>query len=164
MTAKKETEKYLLRAMALCAGSEKCVSDIESKLIQWGLEQSERIKITERLVKEKFIDEERFAVAYALDKFRQNKWGRVKISSMLRSKGLKEAVIRKGLDALDENLYAETLKKLVAAQKRHVKAKSNFELRGKLIRFAVSRGFETDLVYDAVNELLEDHHGLPDEP
>jgi len=150
--------------MAICAGSEKCISEIESKLLQWGLDQSDRIKIIERLVKEKFIDEERFAVAYVQDKFRHNKWGRIKISSMLRSKGLQEDVIRKGLDALDEDFYTETLKKLVASRKRQVKAKSNFELRGKLIRFAVSRGFETDLVYDAVNELPEDDPCLPDEP
>ncbi|HRT89245.1 MAG TPA: regulatory protein RecX [Bacteroidales bacterium] len=157
MTNSKETEKFLQRAMAICAGSEKCRADIEAKLIQWGLDAGERIKIIEQLVREKFIDEERYAVAFARDKFRQNKWGRIKISAMLRMKGLGEDVIRKGLDALEENLYAETLKKLIASQKKQVRAVNNYELRGKLIRFAVSKGFETDLVYDAVNELINDN-------
>lgn len=143
--------------MAICAASEKCRADIDTKLIQWGLDAGERIKITEELVREKFIDEERYAVSFARDKFRQNKWGRIKISAMLRMKGLDESVIRKGINALEEDLYAETLKKLIASQKKQVKAVNKYELRGKLIRFAVSKGFETDLVYEVVNELINDN-------
>jgi len=157
MTNRKETEKFLRRAMAICAGSEKCRADIDAKLIQWGLDAGERIKITEELVREKFIDEERYAVSFARDKFRQNKWGRIKISAMLRMKGLDESVIRKGISAIEEDLYTETLKKLIASQKKQIKAVNNYELRGKLIRFAVSKGFETDLVCEAVNELINDN-------
>jgi len=147
MAENKKHNDALKKAMKLCAGREFCSSEIESRLEKWGIEPGEREKILKVLKKDKFIDDVRYSIAYARDKFRQNRWGKVRIAMMLKSKGIDEETIDHAVSSIDDEEYVNTLRKLVEAHKKSVKAKSSYELRGKLTRFALSRGFEPDLVY-----------------
>ena len=147
----------LERAMNTCSRSEKSVSDIEESLRKWGIESITDIrKIIETLIEGKFIDEQRFSKAYTRDKHLFNKWGRIKIKTMLRVKRIDDAIINEALDTLDEDKYKACLMSELLKKKKSVKATNIFELKGKLMRFAAGKGYEADLIYKAMDELLEE--------
>lgn len=144
----------LNRAMALCSKSEKCVHDIENKLRAWKLTSDEEDKaIIATLREEKFIDEKRYSRSYTMDKYRFNKWGKVKIRAMLRARGLSEEDIVYGTEAIDDDSYTEMIEEEMRNKLRSVKASNIFELKGKLFRFASSRGYEKEYVYDLIDRL-----------
>jgi regulatory protein len=140
------------KAMALCAGREMCNSDIRKKLISWGVTEEEAEKIIIRLINEKFIDEERYANAFVKDKFRYNKWGRIKIGAALRMKKIPDEVIRTALEIIDEEEYLKLLQSLIEKHKRTVKAKNQYDLKGKLLRHCQAKGFESHLVFELLKE------------
>jgi regulatory protein len=140
------------KAMALCAGREMCSSDIRSKLYSWGVKDDDTETILSALVQGKFIDEERYAAAFVIDKFRYNKWGKIKTGAALRMKRIPDDVIRKALDSIDNAEYLDLLKSIVEKQRKTVKAKNQYDLKGKLLRHCLSKGFESHLVYDLLNE------------
>jgi regulatory protein len=152
MNDKEPVKAALGKAMALCAGRELCISDIATKLTSWGITGKNIEIITATLVKEKFINEERFARAFANDKFRHNKWGRIKISYGLRMKKIPESIIKEAIAEIPDEKYLSVLRELIEAQKKKTSAKNSFDLKAKLARFALSRGFESYLVYDLLNE------------
>lgn len=141
----------LNKAMAMCAAREMCLSDIRSKLHSWGVKDDDAEKILAALVRGKFIDEERYAVAFVKDKFRYNKWGKIKTGQALRMKRINDEVIRKALDSIDNVEYLDLLKRIVEKQRKTVKAKNQYDLKGKLLRHCLSKGFESHLVYDLLN-------------
>jgi len=143
----------LNRAMALCAGREYCSGDIRSKLDSWGIKSDDAIKILEILVNEKFIDDIRYAEAYVKDKYRQNKWGRMKIASMLRLKKIPGNIIDSAMQTIDEDEYRQTVREVVMSHNKSVKAKNSYDLKGKLMRFGLEKGFESNLLYDIMNEI-----------
>ncbi|MDZ7738142.1 MAG: regulatory protein RecX [Bacteroidales bacterium] len=144
----------LNRAMALCSKSEKCISDIENKLRSWKLSSDEENKAIIRTLKEeKFIDEKRYARSYTMDKYRFNKWGKIKIRAMLRARGLNEEDIAYGTEAIDDDSYLQMIEEEMRNKKRSVKAAGIFELKGKLFRFASSRGYEKEHVYGLIDRL-----------
>ena len=112
-------------------------------------------KIVARLVKERFIDEERFARAFVRDKFRYNHWGRVKIELELRKKKIAQRHIEMGLEELQEEDNLNTLRELIQKKRPSVKGKNEYEIRGKLIRFALGRGFQMDDIVKVVGDLDE---------
>lgn len=147
----------LERAMNTCSRSEKAVSDIEESLKKWGVESNtDRRKIIETLIEDKFIDELRFSKAYTRDKHLFNKWGRIKIKTMLRAKRINDSIIDDALDTLDEEKYKACLMSELIKKKKSVKATNIFELKGKLMRFAAGKGYEADLIYKAMDKLLEE--------
>lgn len=138
----------LNKAMALCAEREICNSDIRRKLISWGNSNDETDKILDLLSKGKFIDEERFASAFVKDKFRYNKWGKIKITAALRIKKIPDETITNALESIDDAEYLDLLKNIIAKQKKTVRAKNLYDLKGKLLRHCLAKGFESHLVYD----------------
>jgi regulatory protein len=142
----------LSRAMSLCAHHEFCCSEIRFKIQSWGVDDNDIEKIISLLIKENFINEERFAQAYVKDKFNYNKWGKVKITSQLRAKNIPGYIISKSLDVIDNEFYIKTLKELISGHRRSVKARSQYELKAKLLRYGLSKGFESSLLYDLLNE------------
>lgn len=142
----------LNKAMAMCSKKECCRQDILEKAASWGVGREGSEKIIATLTKEKFIDEHRYASAYARDKFNYNKWGRVKIAAGLRMKSIPADLVREALEQIADDDYRQALEKLIAAQRKKVKARNQYELKGKLLRFALSRGFESWLVYEILGE------------
>lgn len=135
------------KAEVYCATSEHCISEVEGKLYQWGATKDLTQKVIGHLLEDGFIDECRYALAFVRDKYRFNAWGKMKITLSLRQKGISDDLIDKALEGIDDATYTQTLKTLLDQKSKTIKAASNYERKGKLIRFALSRGF-------SMNEIL----------
>lgn len=138
-------EEGRLFAADLCSRSEQCSSDIRRKLMRKGLSPSQIEEITEFLINNRFLSDERFAAAFAGDKVRFSGWGRNKIRYALAMKGIPRDVVRDALDSIDHKDYIDALKR-VGAQK--IKSLNIHDLadRQKFYRHMLSRGFEGELV------------------
>ncbi len=143
-------EQALARAATLCSTSEQCTSQIRQKLVRWNIGDEAQERILTRLVKERYIDEARFARAYANDKFRYNHWGPVRIDMELRHLGIASSLRSEAIGQLPQEEQTDTLKALLAQKAPAVKAKSAYERNGKLIRFALGRGFLMDDILRAL--------------
>jgi regulatory protein len=143
----------LQRAMAICAGSEHTGGDIRRKLSAWGVTSGDADEIIALLEKENFINDRRYASSYTNDRLKYNKWGKFKIASQLRMKGIPDDIIRSALDDIDEGQYVGMIKEVLASYRKTVKAKNQYDLKGKLMRFGLSRGYENHLMYDLLNDL-----------
>lgn len=141
MTEMTETEA-LSRVSAYCSTAEHCRAEIAEKLQRWGIAYDAIDRILDRLMQEKFIDEERYCRAFINDKFRFAKWGKVKIGQALQLKKIAPFVYRPYLDEIDEAEYLSILQALLATKRKSVHAENDYERNAKLIRFALSRGFE----------------------
>jgi len=142
----------LSKAMNQCSRRELCCSEVESKLETWGLQESDCQKIIDTLIHENFINEERYAQAFVKDKFNHNRWGRIKIASHLRAKYIAPGIISSALSSIDPESYRNIMKSIIDAHRRTVKAKNSYEMKAKLLRFGLSRGFESSLLYELLNE------------
>jgi regulatory protein len=143
----------LNKAMALCSKQEQCCQDILNKLKTWSINTVDSEKIIEILLKENFINETRYAAAFVKDKFKYNKWGKVKIASHLKSKKIPQEIISSSMHIIDNDLYTKSLRQLIENHRRTIKFKSNYDLKAKLLRYGLSKGFESDLLYDILNDL-----------
>ncbi len=141
----------LAKAMRFCSTKEVCKSDMVQKCHQWSVDEHVISKVIETLEKEKFIDEERYATAFVNDKFRFNKWGKLKIKAHLRAKKVDAQIVEKALGNIDDSDYYELIKQL--AQSKNIKAKNDFERKQKMLRFLSQRGFETDCIYTVLEDL-----------
>ena len=148
------TEQALNKAAALCSGSEHCTSQVREKLRQWGLSEDDAEGITSRLVAERFIDDRRFCRAYCHDRFLYSRWGRVKIRQMLRHLRLGDEEIAEGMKAIPGDDYQNFLNEALLAKDRTLHDTDPYQRKGKLVRHLLSRGFEAELVLDAVDAYL----------
>lgn len=156
-TKKAITEQdALFRVTALCAQCEQCEHSLREKMLKWGLDEEACDRIIDQLYEEKYLDELRFARAYAKDKMRYNHWGRQKIDQGMRLLRISNASRRTALEELPAEEYAEILQHILATKARQVKAESNYERNGKLIRFALGRGFEMNLIYKNLPEVEDE--------
>ncbi len=153
MTENDKNKSALSKAMAFCSKREYCKDDIRSKLKSWGVDEKGCEKILSILVNENFINEMRYCEAFTRDKFRYNKWGKVKITAHLKAKKIPAEKINEALATIDNELYVNTLKDLLAVQKKHITAKNLYDLKGKLLRYGLSKGFESNLLYDLLNDM-----------
>ena len=141
-----ESELYNIGA-SMCARTEHCSAEVRSKLLRGTDDERLVARVIARLCEEKFIDEERYARAFIHDKLRFARWGRLKIRQELWSKQVPESIYAPLLDAIDEKQYISTLRDLLKAKKKAIRAKDDFEGKAKLLRFGVSRGFEPKYIY-----------------
>jgi regulatory protein len=153
MAEEKLLKSALNKAMAICARKECCISEISNKLDSWGVDETSAGKVIFNLVKDKFIDEERYSKAFARDKFRYYKWGRLKIRAGLIQKRIPENVINTALEVIDEKEYLDQIQILITSHRKKIKAKNQYDLKGKLMRYGLSKGFESHLLYDLLNDL-----------
>ena len=143
----------LQQAAAYCSLSEKCEFDVKERLQKWSVSNTDTEKIIAQLRKNDFINNARYCTYYTRDKFKFNRWGRVKIGIMLRAKQLPEQEITNALEQIDEFEYEETLLTLLQSKLKALSYKTDYEKRGKLFRFAQSRGFEYDVIDKVVQQL-----------
>lgn len=179
-TKHRYTEKEVLQKMSyLCASAEYCKADILKKMARWEIVSNENAnedendggssneykdlignedkqtaihqRIIEQLVADRFIDEERFAHAFVRDKFRYNRWGRNRIQQELRQKGIDRNIIEDALEEIPAEDNLETLKHLISVKRPSVKGRSEYEIKTKLIRFALGRGFSMDEILKVID-------------
>lgn len=152
----KSAQQALQSLMRLCARSEKSSGDALCLMQQWQVPHTERQGVLERLVKERFIDDGRYAEAYVREKSRLSGWGARKIAMQLRQKGVSQAIIDDALRQLDSSVELPRLVDKLRRKIRTTKYTSDYELRGKLMRYALSLGFDYDIVQRAVEDSLEE--------
>lgn len=150
MKQKNEQETYLQLA-ALCAQAEHCQWEMLEKLRRWELDDEAQARVMQRLVAERYVDDERYARAFVKDKIRYNKWGRRKIEQALWQKRIPKDIQTKILDEIDENEYLNVLRPLLKSKRRSIQTKNDYELNMKLIKFALSRGFTFDLIRQCID-------------
>ena len=149
-------EIALFKVKAICSLQEKCSYDIKEKLIKWQLSETQVNGILKQLINENYINDERYAKAFANDKFKFNKWGKQKIKYVLMKKDISDSVIQKAIDEIDSDEYYKLVKDELQKKRNSIKGKNIFELKSKLIRFASSRGFEPDVLYPAIESILKE--------
>ena len=140
-----EQEAYLQLA-ALCAQAEHCQQEMRDKMRRWELDETVQNRIISRLVKERYIDDERYARAFVKDKIRYNKWGRRKVQQGLWQKHIDTDIQQRVLDEIDEKEYLDILRPLLKQKRKSIKAANDYELNQKLMRFALGRGFGFDII------------------
>ena len=155
------TDEILYKLAARCSTSEQCLSDVEAKLKRYDLSEEKRTRILQHLVEEKYIDDKRYAEAFVRDKYRFNKWGRIKIAQGLRMKGIDNGTVNVAMGVIDETEYLHILRELIKAKRKSIRGKSDYEVNGKLIRFAIGRGFEFAAIRSCmdVDENYDDSEG-----
>lgn len=146
-------EEALAKSAALCSISEKCISDIQKKLLSWGINDEESERIIRRLIQEKYIDENRFARFFVKDKHKFAKWGKGKIAHALKEKGINQENINEALEQIEEEDYSEQLDTLLNAKLKSIKYKNAFDAKAKLIRFGMGRGFEYEAIMNALKKI-----------
>ena len=137
----------------LCSRSEQCSTDIRKKMVAYEIMDELVEEIISKLKSEKFIDDERYVKAYISDKFKLNKWGKIKIRHYLKNKGLSDNLIETGLNEIDDEQYKKVLIATMKGKAKKVKSDNQFEKSGQIIRFAQSRGFEPELIHRYLNEV-----------
>ena len=145
-----EQEAYLQLA-ALCAQAEHCQQEMRDKMRRWELDEMVQNRIIARLVKERYIDDERYARAFVKDKIRYNKWGRRKVQQALWQKRIDSDIQQRVLDEIDEKEYLDVLRPLLKQKRKSIRAASDYELNQKLVRFALGRGFGFDIIRQCLN-------------
>ena len=145
---KKETteQEAYLQLAALCAQAEHCQQEMCDKMRRWEMAPEVQERVIARLIKERFIDDERYARAFVKDKIRYNKWGRRKVQQGLWTKRIDDDIQQRVLDEIDDEEYLAVLKPLLAQKRKNTKAQSDYELNQKLVRFALGRGFTFDII------------------
>ena len=151
-----EQEAYLQLA-ALCAQAEHCEQEMRDKMKRWEIDEMAQNRIIQRLVEERYVDNERYARAFVKDKIRYNKWGRRKVQQALWMKRIDNDIQQRVLDEIDDKEYLDVLRPLLKQKRKSIKAESDYELNQKLVRFALGRGFTFDIIRQCiqVDEELE---------
>lgn len=143
----------LIKAQMSCAYQERCQQEMRDKLYEWGLHSNEVENIIADLISTNFLNEERFAKAFAGGKFRIKKWGKVKIKIELKKRKISDYCIRKGLAEIDDKEYISTLKDVIS-KKLKENSKGKIQIRNyKAAQYAQSRGFEGDLIWDIIKQV-----------
>ncbi|MEI6490051.1 MAG: regulatory protein RecX [Bacteroidota bacterium] len=140
----------MLKAQATCAYQERCQQEMRNKLYDWGLHSIEVENIIAQLITDNFLNEERFAIAFAGGKFRIKKWGRVKIKLELKKRKISDYCISKALQQIDDKDYLRTIRELIAKKGKEIKGGKENIRNYKIARFVASRGFEQDVVWDVM--------------
>ena len=147
---KLSAEQALIRAQATCAYQERCQQEMRDKLYEWGLYSKDVENIIADLITDNFLNEERFAVAYAGGKFRIKKWGRVKIKIELKKRKISDYCIKKAMQELNDKDYTRTIKELIAKKLKEIKGGTLQSRNYKIAKYLASRGFEQDLIWDVM--------------
>ena len=147
---KSEKEAYLTLA-ALCAQAEHCQWEMLEKMRRWEVPEEAQARVMQRLVKERYVDDERYAQAFVKDKIRYNKWGRRKVDQALWQKHIDENIRKRVLDEVDDDEYLKVLRPLLKQKRKSTKANSDYELNQKLMRFALGRGFTFDIIRQCID-------------
>ena len=154
----KSSEVYTIKEataklMRYCAYQERSHYEVEQRLKKYKLTAVERQEVISNLIKDNFLNEERFALAFATDKFRLQKWGRIRISRELKSKQVSEYLINKALNTIDQNLYLTHFEELFEKRLNSIKESDPFKRKRKIADYLFRRGYESELIYERLQDL-----------
>lgn len=147
-------DSILLKAEQFCVYQERSIHEVKEKLISLGTSEENIQKILALLIKNKFIDDERFALAFVSGKHQYKSWGKIKIRFELKSKKVADSIIQMAINSIDEDEYLKQLKELAERKLLSVKAKNDWDKKAKTIRFLQSKGYEMNLILEVCEQLL----------
>lgn len=151
-------KKYLTKEQALqklkhyCAYQERCHTEVKEKLYNLGVWKKEHDEIIATLIEENYLNEERFAIAYAGGRFRIKQWGRVKIKQELKQKQVSEYCIKKALKQIEEDDYLKTLQKQANQKYASLKSEQHLIRKKKTMDYLMAKGFEMELVREVMEK------------
>lgn len=138
-----------------CAQQERSSFEVAQKLVAWNIDNNTIHAIIEELKRENFLNDERFAEDYARGKFRMKNWGKKKIRLFLLQKKISEPIVDRALSLIDDEEYNQSLLRLAEKRANMFPSKlSNFEKKGKLYQFLLSKGYESYIVREVMDEIL----------
>ena len=143
-------EQALQKLKHYCAYQERCHSEVKEKLFSLGVWKKEQDEIIATLIEEGYLNEERFAIAFAGGRFRIEQWGKVKIKYELKQKQVSEYSIKKALKQITEEDYTATLKKLATEKYASLKSEQYLVRKKKTMDYLIAKGFEMELVRGVV--------------
>lgn len=143
-----------IKAARYCAYQERAHQEVRNKLFQIGLYGEEVEHVLTELITEDFVNEERFAKAFASGKFRINNWGRDKIKYVLNQKKISAYCIEQGLKEITEKDYLGTIRILIKNKSKTI-AGDDFTIKNKIARYLIGKGFESELVWPVINDELQ---------
>ena len=151
----KTAQQALQSLMRLCARSEKSTGDALRLMRTWGVPEAEQRAVLDKLLADRYIDNRRYAEAYTREKSQLSGWGERKIAMQLRLKGVERETISAVLaELMDDDDKRERLREKLQRKLRSTKAANDYELRGKLLRYALGLGYDYDMAADAIDEVV----------
>ena len=156
ITKKLELAEARLKIARYCAYQERAHAEVVDRLYSYGLNRDEVEDLLAWLISENYVNEERYAIAYAGGKFRVKRWGRIKIKQYLEQKKVSSYSINKALSEIDEQDYIASLDHLISTTTIKQKTGNVFEYRHKLSRSLINKGYEPDIVWDRLKLLVKD--------
>ncbi|MEQ6121769.1 RecX family transcriptional regulator [Reichenbachiella sp. MALMAid0571] len=144
-----------LKLANYCAYQERSQKEVRNKLYETGLCKDEIEEIISELISENFLNEERFAKAFIGGKFRIKKWGKNKILMAIRQYDISDYCIKKGLQEIDSDDYINTLEQIITAKNDNLTENNVFVKRNKLAKYAMSKGYEAELVWDFLKQHID---------
>ena len=156
---KEMTEQQVLtRLTAECAKAEHCTGEMLEKMRRWGVDDDVQARVMAYLIKGKYVDDERFCRLFVRDKIRFNGWGRRKVEQALYQKRIDKVVSGPILDEIDDSEYINVLRPLIRSKRKSIKAANEYERNQKLMKFALSRGFEWNIIRQCIDGVeIEDY-------
>ncbi|MBD1432252.1 RecX family transcriptional regulator [Sphingobacterium sp. DN00404] len=145
LEAKRKAESY-------CAYQERAQQEVRNKLYEWGLNHETVENIIAQLIEENFLNEERFAKAYTLGRFRMKGWGKIKIKQHLKLKKVSEPLIRLALKSIDMDEYDKKIDEIIEKRTKSLKSTITFNEKTKLYTYLQSKGFESDIIFEKINQ------------
>jgi regulatory protein len=147
------SSQAFVKIASFCAYQERTQQEVRQKLYEYGIKSDEVEVIIVKLIGDNFLNEERFAKAYAGGKFRIKKWGRLKISRALEMKGLSSYCVKSGLKEIDEEDYLQTISVLIEKKSIEITLKNSYQKSYKIAQYLISRGYESDLVWEILKKV-----------
>lgn len=146
-------EQALNRLAARCAEAEYCTGDAIKKMELWGIEPDAQQRIIDYLTDNQYIDDSRYCRFFVKDKIAYNGWGRRKIEQALYAKHIDIHVYKPILDEVPDEQYCDILRPLLNQKWDSIEARNDYERSQKLIRFAMGRGFDLDIIRKSIDTL-----------
>ena len=149
-------EQALQKLRHYCGYQERCHAEVKTKLYELGVRKVDHDEILATLIEEDYLNEERFAIAFAGGKFRMKQWGRIKIKYELKQKQVSEYNIKKALKQVNEEDYLKTLDKLAEEKYSTLKSEQWLIRKKKTMDYLMQKGFEPELINRAIQKITRD--------
>lgn len=143
---------FLQRLMKYCSEAERSSHDVLAKLVSWAIPSEEGEIIIQKLKKENFLNDERYASSYVREKWNLDRWGRIKIGHALKQKNIDDRVIEQSISAIDADDYQKQLEELLQKKWREVKSENTGDSLRGLMMYALNRGFEEELILEWIEK------------
>jgi len=149
-------EEAFEKLTTYCAYQDRCPWEVRRKLYEKGIKDEQADKLIDELIAEEYVNEERFARSFARGKFRLKQWGKSRIRMELKMKEIPEELIRKGLSEIDPEEYYDTLLTQTEKKWASTHESDSFKKKYKVAQYLMTRGFEMDLVKEAIESQESD--------